>query len=338
MIDLPNKENLLETLGQDLAQAGQVVSMPNQLPFLSGFQPSVLGKENGPNVLKKLAAVMAENEYIQKTGKHPTGFKFLKESDLKRKVGKSFSDHGLVLVPCSATVSSYETIRGKDPSNPRHETLTTVNLGFRIFDKETGEYVQGQMPGQGVDGGDKGVYKAITGAIKYILTSVLLIETGDDPENEAPEAPPPPKTTAKALPPTVQQATTATQPPAPVTTPQAMGLVPASSLAEPVSKADKLPNPPEDDLRKDQAGLPTAEQYLGFGERAKAFAKTAGVTAAQLKKYFQNAVSQPPYGVKDASDLKYVPWKILDGAATILFVPASIETVKAFVSQPKEAV
>ena len=36
--------------------------------------------------------------------------------------------------------------------------------------------------------GDKGVYKAITGANKYLLFKLFQIETGDDPENEV--APP----------------------------------------------------------------------------------------------------------------------------------------------------
>jgi len=36
--------------------------------------------------------------------------------------------------------------------------------------------------GQGADKGDKGVYKAITGAKKYFIANLFLIPTDDDPE------------------------------------------------------------------------------------------------------------------------------------------------------------
>lgn len=39
------------------------------------------------------------------------------------------------------------------------------------------------MWGQGVDSGDKGIYKAITGANKYFIYKLLNLPTGDDPES-----------------------------------------------------------------------------------------------------------------------------------------------------------
>lgn len=42
--------------------------------------------------------------------------------------------------------------------------------------------ITGQFIGSGEDKNDKALYKAITGAIKYLLTSTFLIPTGDDPE------------------------------------------------------------------------------------------------------------------------------------------------------------
>lgn len=77
----------------------------------------------------------------------------------------------------------------------QHETLTVLNLGYRFIDVESGEELSGVFVGSGEDKGDKGVYKAITGAIKYIITSSFLIPTGDDPEKELkPEAKPKTKT------------------------------------------------------------------------------------------------------------------------------------------------
>lgn len=70
-------------------------------------------------------------------------------------------------------------------SNIRHTgTLTDVDFIYRFYDVESGEMVEGPFVGTGEDKLDKGTYKAITGAIKYILTTTFLIPTGDDPEKE----------------------------------------------------------------------------------------------------------------------------------------------------------
>lgn len=64
------------------------------------------------------------------------------------------------------------------------------NLLFVVFEysfinvDNPEDFIKGQFIGSGEDKGDKAIYKAITGAIKYALTSSFLIPTGDDPENE----------------------------------------------------------------------------------------------------------------------------------------------------------
>ena len=40
--------------------------------------------------------------------------------------------------------------------------------------------------GEGIDKGDKALYKAYTGAIKYYLANTFLIATGNEPENDGP--------------------------------------------------------------------------------------------------------------------------------------------------------
>lgn len=62
--------------------------------------------------------------------------------------------------------------------------VTNIEIGWTFTDTESGEQFSGVFAGSGADKGDKGLYKAITGAIKYVLTSTFLIPTGDDPENE----------------------------------------------------------------------------------------------------------------------------------------------------------
>jgi hypothetical protein len=65
------------------------------------------------------------------------------------------------------------------------ENLTTIKLSYEFINVDNpSEKLAGSFEGCGSDKGDKGAYKAITGALKYALTSTFLIETGDDPEKE----------------------------------------------------------------------------------------------------------------------------------------------------------
>lgn len=62
--------------------------------------------------------------------------------------------------------------------------LTLITMQYHFFDSESGESLEGTFCSQGADSGDKGIFKAITGGIKYILSSIFLIPTGDDPEKD----------------------------------------------------------------------------------------------------------------------------------------------------------
>jgi hypothetical protein len=64
------------------------------------------------------------------------------------------------------------------------QILVNVEVEYRFIDAESGEWLGGVAAGSGADTGDKGVYKAITGAIKYIYMKTFNIPTGDDPEND----------------------------------------------------------------------------------------------------------------------------------------------------------
>lgn len=56
-------------------------------------------------------------------------------------------------------------------------------MDFRETSKKTGMAVRYGF-GFGEDSGDKAIYKAITGAIKYFGSENFLVSTGDDPERE----------------------------------------------------------------------------------------------------------------------------------------------------------
>ncbi|MGA7871170.1 MAG: hypothetical protein WCA22_09755, partial [Candidatus Binatus sp.] len=59
---------------------------------------------------------------------------------------------------------------------------------YTFADVDSGEQIVAKVAGQGLDPGDKAPYKAMTGALKYALLQSFLLATGDDPEDERPEA------------------------------------------------------------------------------------------------------------------------------------------------------
>lgn len=134
------------------------------------------------NILSKLHAIMAEVDYIQKDKRNQFfGYNYASEAAIKETLHKSLVNNKVIFVVTSAGITSrveYQTKKGE------RMCLTDVLVKFTFFDVESGESISGEMHGTGDDGADKGTYKAITGAIKYIMTSMFVIPTGDDPEND----------------------------------------------------------------------------------------------------------------------------------------------------------
>lgn len=65
--------------------------------------------------------------------------------------------------------------------------MVIAKFQFEIIDRETGEREIYQAFGSGADTGDKGLYKAYTGAIKYFLANNFLVAEGNDPESDEEE-------------------------------------------------------------------------------------------------------------------------------------------------------
>lgn len=130
------------------------------------------------SLLQKLAAVRAEIGYIQKDGRNTNqGYKFLSELQITELFKEKLERHGIWFCYSSEITNVH--------NNPKGSMLVTdVRVTYSFIDVETGDSWTGTASGQGADAGDKGVYKAITGAVKYIFMKTFLIPTGDDPEHD----------------------------------------------------------------------------------------------------------------------------------------------------------
>lgn len=135
-----------------------------------------------------LHTVMTKVGYVQKTGKNSFhGYRYAGEADLLDKLRPAMIEAGLLLMP------SVRTVTGPDV----HGNVT-VEIDYTLAHKD-GDIWPEKLTAVGCGNdrakngavGDKGVYKALTGANKYLLFKLFQIETGDDPEQSDVPAPEP---------------------------------------------------------------------------------------------------------------------------------------------------
>jgi len=130
-------------------------------------------------LLKKLGELSKEVGYMAKEGRNTgQGYNYLSEAQIAEKFKELLEKHEIYFYVSSE-------ITNVQPSPSGKQIITDVLVTYRFIDIKTGEYIEGTAAGQGSDATDKGVYKAITGAVKYIFMKTFLIPTGDDPENDS---------------------------------------------------------------------------------------------------------------------------------------------------------
>lgn len=147
-----------------------------------------------PGLVRKLAEVMGEVERIPKSGHNAFhNYDYATEADIVAAVRAGLAKRSVFLTHKVESLAwrSAQTKGGECP-------VATIHVTFTANDGDTGEVLDlAATVGEGQDAGDKAVYKALTGALKYALLKAFLIPTGDDPEvTEAPQkrqtAKPPP--------------------------------------------------------------------------------------------------------------------------------------------------
>lgn len=136
------------------------------------------------SIYSKLLQVMSEISYIQKDKTNTFHrYNYASEAAIKEKLHESLVRNRVLFLPYRSELAERVSGLGKDGK----EALTTLKLYYKFVDVDSGETHEGELHGIGSDALDKGIYKAITGAIKYILTGTFLIPTGDDPEEDTKE-------------------------------------------------------------------------------------------------------------------------------------------------------
>ena len=133
-------------------------------------------------LVKKLVEVSKAIGYLQKDKKNTMqGYNYLSEAKIKETIKKEFETQGIVFNYSTEEVREYEI----SPTHKGTKQFVTIAKGtYHFMDSESDVDISGTWFGSGSDTSDKGLYKAITGGIKYVLNTNFLIPTGDDPEND----------------------------------------------------------------------------------------------------------------------------------------------------------
>jgi hypothetical protein len=138
-------------------------------------------KETPKNIYQKLHAIMEAIAFIEKDKRNEFHkYNYASEEAIKKAVHSQLVANRVIFLVDVEDFKRVDYITKKQ----ERSTLTEVYINYSFTDIDTLEKITGRFVGTGDDNADKGTYKAITGAIKYILTSTFLIPTGDDPEVE----------------------------------------------------------------------------------------------------------------------------------------------------------
>jgi len=125
-----------------------------------------------------LCRAITEIGAVEKTGYNSFHkYKYASDTDIKRAVQPVFARQELALRPLELL-----TLEGTGESKSNRVDMV---IRWRLS-HSSGEWMDFEVPSTGMDSGDKAIYKAITGNIKYALAQICIIPTDDDAERDSP--------------------------------------------------------------------------------------------------------------------------------------------------------
>jgi hypothetical protein len=128
---------------------------------------------------KAMCLVMSSVRYVTETGKNQFHrYSYASDEDLLTVLQPSMAANGLAMMPVRTEI---RTVEHSPDAKGRAQWRTELVVTYRLL-HVSGESVELQSVGCGIDGEDKGAYKAMTGALKYALRNTFLVPTGQDPE------------------------------------------------------------------------------------------------------------------------------------------------------------
>jgi hypothetical protein len=135
-----------------------------------------------PNSLALAKAdVMAELGRVEKRGQNlEHGYDYATVGDIAEEIRKLLGKHRLSI---TVRLGKIETVDlGVQTRGGRQWVRWRVDFTIELTHGPTGESETVQWVGFAEDFGDKGLYKCMSGGVKYWMIDTFLVSTGDDPE------------------------------------------------------------------------------------------------------------------------------------------------------------
>lgn len=124
-------------------------------------------------------ATLAASGPVKKDKKNEhSKYSYLSEAKYKELFTQLLADHGLELT------SSCEEEKEIQTNHKSFGCGRVVTWQFTLTDTDTGYYEESYVTAEGWDSGDKAIYKAHTGALKYFLANTFMVASGDEVEND----------------------------------------------------------------------------------------------------------------------------------------------------------
>lgn len=166
-------------------------------------------------VSEALTLAQAEVRAAHKSG-HNTfdKYSYAKLEDFLTAIREPLAKYGLGIVFSNSEV---ETLPDRPTKNAGLDHAARAKVDARLVHK-SGQWIQVSCYGEGQDRADKSIYKALTGAKKYVVAGLLAIPTTDDAEADDDDrrAPAPPPAPAAKRPAAAPAAPAPAPAPAPV--------------------------------------------------------------------------------------------------------------------------
>lgn len=142
--------------------------------------------ERKTNIYDAMICVMKEVKNIEKSmtiGVGNNSYKGISDKDVKQKIGESMAKNNLVCFPIKiepkTTVERWEEMDNYSKTmKTKQSVFTEVLVTYKMYYSPTGECIEIQGFGYGVDTQDKGAGKATTYALKNALLYSFLVPTG----------------------------------------------------------------------------------------------------------------------------------------------------------------
>lgn len=143
------------------------------------------------SISAKMVKAMAAIDAVEKRGRNENqSYQYVRATDVANEVRKVLHECGIAFAYEILEVEHWEKQKiDKDGNLTVGMYYCQIKVRGHFTDSETGETVSGDSVGWGADPLDKAPYKAMTGALKYLLRMTFLIPDETDPENDSAEAP-----------------------------------------------------------------------------------------------------------------------------------------------------